>query len=297
MSFGIKVDEIPVTSSGTIKTKNHHQWIKTRKAIDERRRVLAIRQRRQDEHRQQLEIQQRQQQQQRTGGLLHHHIPMHMTFNAPPIASAMSVACATATTTTSSVGTNEGPPRPIIVHPGVRDVLIARGGKSNHWGNLDFLCLLGSKLQEYKGLPKRSARRKEIRVELIQAVYSRNGRFLEMDDEIVSNVGSNKASSKINGNNKKKIDSGDWWRQITDEADLDDHIKTAIYDYSRRLEAKRNLQRSTGGTSKFSGLDGTDMNINKRRRRLVTDNVDPSDHGGGGSESGPGGFLCHGVCD
>jgi hypothetical protein len=34
MTFGIPVDQLPVTITGNIKVKNHLQWIKTRKAID-----------------------------------------------------------------------------------------------------------------------------------------------------------------------------------------------------------------------------------------------------------------------
>lgn len=37
MSFGIPVQELPVTHSGTLKKKNHAQWIKVRKMVDEDR--------------------------------------------------------------------------------------------------------------------------------------------------------------------------------------------------------------------------------------------------------------------
>jgi hypothetical protein len=260
MSFGIKVNEIPMTSSGTIKTKNHQQWIRTRKAIDERRRVLEIRQCRQEEQ-------------------------SHTSSGALPN-SARAAAAPT------SANHRDGPGS-IIVHPGIHDVLIAKGGKCNHWGNIDFQCLMGIHQNEYKDLPKRSPRRGEIRDELILAVHERGGRFLELDSEIVSNGSHNKSP-------KKRTDSGDWWREITDRSDLDDRIKTAMYDYIRRLEAKRNIQRNKSGTVKFSGLDGTTMN-NKRRRLLLV-NGEPAlgDGGRGGTEgdvgSDTGDFPCGGGC-
>ena len=40
LTFGIPVQELPLSSSGTIKTKNHIQWIKYRKANDEAREAL-----------------------------------------------------------------------------------------------------------------------------------------------------------------------------------------------------------------------------------------------------------------
>jgi hypothetical protein len=227
MTFGIKVDEIPVTSSGTPKTKNLLQWIKTRKAIDERRRVLAIRQLRGEEQRQQ-----------RIAALAVRNKPA-IDFNASPTMSSASgnvdytVGSAATAIDRDSLGT-------IIVHPGIHDVLIAKGGRCNHWGNIDFLFLMSMHQQEYKDLPKRSPRRKEIRDKLIQAVHERNGRFLEMDNEIVStsNNRHNKCTSGVSrsGNNKTRSDSGDWWREITDQADLDDRIKTAMYDCIRRKE-------------------------------------------------------------
>jgi hypothetical protein len=40
MTFGIPVDQLPITSTGNVKVKNHLQWIKTRKAIDKFREGL-----------------------------------------------------------------------------------------------------------------------------------------------------------------------------------------------------------------------------------------------------------------
>ncbi|KAG7348527.1 hypothetical protein IV203_017232 [Nitzschia inconspicua] len=37
MSFGIPIQELPVTHSGTLKNKNHAQWIKVRKLVDQER--------------------------------------------------------------------------------------------------------------------------------------------------------------------------------------------------------------------------------------------------------------------
>jgi hypothetical protein len=42
MSFGIPVEQLPVTSTGNIKVKNHLQWIKTRRAIDNYREGLPV---------------------------------------------------------------------------------------------------------------------------------------------------------------------------------------------------------------------------------------------------------------
>jgi hypothetical protein len=301
MSFGMKVEEIPITSSGAIKTKNHLQWIKTRKAIDERRRVMAIRERRWEERRRQQLQEQHQ----------HQHHPATGDDGGSGMESDSTTSTSLTTTATGSIDNHGGN---IIVHPGVHDVLIAKGGKSNHWGNIDFQSLMGICLEEYNNLPKRSIRRKEIRTELIQAVYACKGRFLEMDDEIVRNINNNTATTtdtnsssssttitntnctivgSINSNsnnnpsttvNKKKTVSRDWWREITDQVELDTRIKTVIYDYSRRLEAKRNIQRNKSCTTKFSALDG--MNINNiKRRRLISDHGDDDHHNDGTSSN------------
>jgi hypothetical protein len=37
MSFGIPIQELPITHSGTLKKKNHAQWIKVRKIVDRER--------------------------------------------------------------------------------------------------------------------------------------------------------------------------------------------------------------------------------------------------------------------
>jgi hypothetical protein len=43
MTYGIPTQEIPATSSGVIKTKNHSQWINSRKALEEMRESVASR--------------------------------------------------------------------------------------------------------------------------------------------------------------------------------------------------------------------------------------------------------------
>lgn len=284
MSFGLKVEEIPVTSSGTIKTKNHLQWIKTRRAIEERRRLLAIPQQQQFQH------------QATEDGAM--EIDTNVLL----------------TTATASAHNDVG--GDIIVHPGIHDVLIAKGGKSNHWGNIDFQGLMATSLPEYTSLPKRSARRKEIRAELIQAVYAGKGRFLEMDDERVSGSSSRNNASDCaigSGHNnagtttgpggnsngspgKKKVVAGDWWREITDEEELDGRIKSVIYDYSRRLEAKRNIRRYKSDTTQFSGLEGTN-NINIKRRRLFIERGDGNGATGGrGDDEYGGSDPCLSAC-
>lgn len=220
LSFGVNIQELPITSGGQVKTKNHLQWIKTRKAIDEGRRRASL------------------------------------------------LCCLTSSTNPSNMAMSsrrQWTDDEMIVHPGVHDVLLVKGGSVRHWGNIEFQGLLASRVKEYINHLSRSVQRKAIRAQIIKTVHDRLGRFL------VVRSGLGGSSSKGSAGS-----DGSWWVENTDLADLDDRISTALYDLNRKLEGKANVQMSSSVTAEFAALTGNRTNY-KRRKLLGSGEEDHTD--------------------
>jgi hypothetical protein len=248
MTFGINVQDLPVTSGGQMKTKNHLQWIKTRKAIELVYQMETSRLELQEE---QLRLQQHQQQE----SMFLSSPSMMMTHRTntaaigsitPPLPDNCSIA--TTTRPSSFLDT-------MIFHPGIHDILLLKGGSLHHWGNIEFQCLLAARVEEYSAKPSRSMERKDIRAEIIHAVHDRGGRFLLVQ-------------SSVNGSMTTKSSSGgSWWVENRDLADLHDRISTALYDLNRKLERKKKMQISNIVASDLSSP--ADHTSNYKRRKLI----------------------------
>jgi len=163
MTFGISVSELPITSTGAIKTKHHIQWIKTRKAID------ASRMKSLDEcHNHKI---QQQQMQERRQTMTSQQF-FHDDFGAY--------------TSTYDQFLKYHRKEPII-HPMINDVLFSKGGKNvTHYGNIEFTDLLKHSLTEYvSGTPVQNRKmRKAIRQSIVEKVQARGGRFLTLDKKL-----------------------------------------------------------------------------------------------------------------
>jgi hypothetical protein len=248
MTFGINVLALPITSGGQIKTKNHLQWIKTRRAIELLCEMEATRSDQEQKRQQEEESSYSNRLAIATscGGT----VPSRMdtTVSTSPHPSTFSYAAFLST---------------IIVHPGIHDVLLLKGGNMHHWGNIEFQGLLAARVQEYIATPSRSIGRKEIRTQVINAVHARGGQFLMVRPF------NNDCATKDSG-----ASGGSWWVENTDLVDLHDRISTALYDLNRKLEGKKKMQMSKSFTTEFSGLDNN--NGNNKRRKLIGISADGS---------------------
>eukprot|EP00535_Pseudo-nitzschia_heimii_P009271 CAMPEP_0197177844 /NCGR_PEP_ID=MMETSP1423-20130617/3306_1 /TAXON_ID=476441 /ORGANISM="Pseudo-nitzschia heimii, Strain UNC1101" /LENGTH=658 /DNA_ID=CAMNT_0042627457 /DNA_START=122 /DNA_END=2098 /DNA_ORIENTATION=- len=160
MTFGIPISEIPITSTGAIKTKHHLQWIKTRKAIDASR-IKSL-----EECYDKIKEQQKQ----------YHSITTNNFFRVdfytyPP---------------TYDQFLNHHGKEPII-YPMINDVLFSKGGKNvTHYGNIEFTDFLRHALKDYvTRTPLQNRKmRKAIRQSIIEKVRARGGRFLTLDKKL-----------------------------------------------------------------------------------------------------------------
>lgn len=216
-TFGIPVSELPITSTGAIKTKHHMQWIKTRKAIDAPR-MKSLEECYNNKIKQQQE--QKQQQQQATTS--------HQLFGVD--------FCAYPPTFDEFLKHHGKEP---IIHPMINDVLFSKGGKNvTHYGNIEFTDLMKRSLMEYvSGTPVQNRKmRKAIRQTIVDEVQARGGRFLTLD---------------------KKLQGGYCWTEIEKGPDLHDRIATSLYDHKRRLAAKLKVKTNRCGTAMFVGIENS----------------------------------------
>ncbi|KAG7369266.1 hypothetical protein IV203_032009 [Nitzschia inconspicua] len=115
-----------------------------------------------------------------------------------------------------------------ILIPETNDVLF-RGGSGNiyHYGNLEFELLVESKLPAYEGSKDRKVK-KAVRAEVIDAVRSGGGRFLEMNKEH-RNV----------------------WVEVSDMEALHNKLYAFFYQHKKRLESRATRQNSDSETLQF----------------------------------------------
>jgi len=161
MTFGIPVSELPITSTGAIKTKHHMQWIKTRKAID-CARMKSL------EECYNIKMKRRQEQKQRRA------------LSSPQ----MFVNFCTYPTYDEFLEVHGEEP---ISHPMINDVLFSKGGKNvTHYGNIEFADLMKRALMKYvSGTPVQNRKmRKAIRQAIVDEVGKRGGRFLTLDKKL-----------------------------------------------------------------------------------------------------------------
>ena len=160
MTFGIPVSELPITSTGGIKTKHHLQWIKTRRAID------ASRMKSLEECYDKIKEQQEQ-----YHSITSQHF-FHIDFYSYP--------------PTYEQFLNHHGKEPII-YPMTNDVLFSKGGKNvTHYGNIEFTDLLRHALKDYGSRTPLQNRkmRKAIRQSIVEKVQARGGRFLTLDKKL-----------------------------------------------------------------------------------------------------------------
>jgi len=163
MTFGIPAPELPITSTGSIKTKHQMQWIKTRKAIDTTRMKSL-----EECYNKKLMLHQKESQ-------LHEPAPQSFQcvdfYTYPPTYNEYL----------EHHGTEP------IIYPMINDVLFSKGGKNvTHYGNIEFTDLMKRSLMEYvSGTPVKNRKmRKAIRQTIVDEVQARGGRFLTLDKNL-----------------------------------------------------------------------------------------------------------------
>jgi hypothetical protein len=214
-TMGVNVQELPESSGGTIKTKNHLQWMKTRRYIDAARQLYRD---------QQKEWCTQQQQQQCHPN--YHTVQQPTTLLPPtPVSVFDTFGC--------------------IAHPGVDDVIYSQGGKQKNWGNRDYQYSVASRVEAYYNTNDRKVRR-NLRTEVIEQIRSSNGRFLGRVDRSSMN--------KCVGGSSALFVNGDFFVEVTDVEDIHQRISKSLYEHHRNQRAQKNLQRIESGTTKFSGL-------------------------------------------
>lgn len=160
MTFGIPVSELPITSTGGIKTKHHLQWIRTRKALDSSRMKSL-----EACYSNKIQRQEGEKPQRAVGTTPHTEFcifPTHEEF-------------------LSFHGSEP------IIHPMINDVLFSKGGKNvTHYGNIEFTDLMKRSLLQYvQGTPLQNRKmRKAIRQSIVDEVQTRGGRFLTLDKKL-----------------------------------------------------------------------------------------------------------------
>ena len=162
MTFGIPVSELPITSTGAVKTKHHMQWIKTRKAIDASRTKSL-----EECYNKKMQLQQEKQQQATTSQ------------------SLFGIDFCTYPPTFDEFLKHHG--KEPIIYPMINDVLFSKGGKNvTHYGNIEFTDLMKRSLLEYvSGTPVQNRKmRKAIRQTIVDEVQARGGRFLTLDKKL-----------------------------------------------------------------------------------------------------------------
>uniref|UniRef100_A0A7S4EL90 DUF6824 domain-containing protein n=1 Tax=Pseudo-nitzschia australis TaxID=44445 RepID=A0A7S4EL90_9STRA len=162
MTFGIPVSELPITSTGGVKTKHHLQWIRTRKALD----TARMKSLEGCYNTKMLRRQQEEKQRVGAGGAA----PCNKFCAYPTYEDFMSFH-------------GEEP----IIHPMINDVLFSKGGKNvSHYGNIEFTDLMKRSLIDYvRGTPLHNRKmRKAIRQSIVDEVQNRGGRFLTLDRKL-----------------------------------------------------------------------------------------------------------------
>jgi hypothetical protein len=125
-----------------------------------------------------------------------------------------------------------------IFIPEINDVLFRGGsGTTHHYGNLEFESIVESKLSAYDATTDRKVKR-DIRTEVIDAIRSRGGRFLEASKE------------------HKSV-----WVEITQVDALQSKLYAFFYQHKKRLESRATQQSSQSETLSFLGSSQS-----KRRR-------------------------------
>jgi hypothetical protein len=119
-----------------------------------------------------------------------------------------------------------------IIHPNVQDVLFARGGAyHNHFGNREFAGLLESAIHKYYDSKSSNHLRKQHACqEILHVVFSMGGRILCLDQ------------------------SGSWWVEITDPAEREYRVKTALYDHVKRMNARARQQTYSSESVSFAPM-------------------------------------------
>lgn len=236
-AMGLNVQELPESSSGTVKTKNHLQWMKTRRIIDAARESYR---------QQQKELYNMQQQHHPTYPHHYHAIQQQPT---PPLSPTTTTAALPPVSVYDTFG--------CVVHPGVEDVIFSQGGrKQKNWGNQDYQHFVASRVDAYYKTHDRKERR-QMRTEIIDLVQSRNGRFLGR--VVVNN------SNNIGDTTGCLGTGGDFFVVVEDVEDLHNRISKSIYEHHRNDSAHRNVQRIKCVTAKFTGLDDG----HHKRRKVV----------------------------
>ena len=261
-SFGIPVSELPLTSTGQLKTKQHMLWIKSRKAIDEARTkcldsCLTLYNNKLRSHRQGRVTETNHNNRRRI--ILGNTVDRYPTMMTAPIYPPYDMFL-------QHLG--EEP----ITYPNVNDVLFSKGGKNVfHYGNIEFIDLMRRWLVQYSSIGsttghgttqaitnttstvdntsvntesqyKNKEQRRRIRQKIINTIHERGGRFLSLEKSVGYAV------------------LPVFWSVIHNTNDLHDRIGTSLYDHQRRLNKKASRTTHNHRTNTTTHIQATDEN-------------------------------------
>jgi hypothetical protein len=272
MSFGIPVDDLPVTVP-TISAKNkyHLQWLKSRANFE---RLMAesnlvmpqpsstpgsgIEMKNSDGRLQPSTAHPYQ----GVDSFQQKHVPKSATMSARSSSSSHVVSA-----------NNTYPIHAIVDCPGILHVLFYNGGKAwPHEGNMSFVNLLEKALPFYNETTQgetnkeTTERKRSVIRHIIRTVEGPpwNGRFLSWQenegwwiDMIAANpTPTHMATSSMSSRTTSAL------------SPLEVKVRRAILDHNRRLAASRKRQESSSSTMKFASLDGG-SGSNKQRKRIL----------------------------
>jgi hypothetical protein len=129
-----------------------------------------------------------------------------------------------------------------IFIPETNDVLFRPGsGNPHHFGNLEFEIIVESKLSAYYATTDSEVKR-DIRQEVLDAIKSRGGRFLEICKE-----------------HKYR------WVEVSDTEALQNKLYSFFYQHKKRLDSRSKQLNSSSETSSF-------LHCESKRRKVETAN-------------------------
>ena len=254
-TYGIPVHEIPATSTGTIKVKQHSLWIKMQLWFDKQNNNMQnYNKQRRNEYEQMFSEEQQDYYKSLSPFQWNHKNRSSMNKERFKCTNSMRHTSTTCTAAASATAV-------IIECPNVNDVLFQQGGKfwndnnKHQRGNLEFMDIIESKIIHKYQQVGQSLKKKQILIDLINEYSSAtanengvgiSGRFLEDASQ----------SSSL-------LPAGTWIELPLDSPLLLQKIRSTLANHVRRLENNNKNNKKSKSKSKIKTIN------NYKRRRLL----------------------------
>ena len=254
-TYGIPVHEIPATSTGTIKVKQHSLWIKMQLWFDKQNNNMQnYNKQRRNEYEQMFSEEQQEHYKSLSPFQWNHKNRSSMNKERFKCTNSMRHTSTTCTAAASATAV-------IIECPNVNDVLFQQGGKfwndnnKHQRGNLEFMDIIESKIIHKYQQVGQSLKKKQILTDLINEYSSAtanengvgiSGRFLEDASQ----------SSSL-------LPAGTWIELPLDSPLLLQKIRSTLANHVRRLENNNKNNKKSKSKSKIKTIN------NYKRRRLL----------------------------